>query len=555
MSDRRILSLWFPHLSAERMLRRAPELTDQPFAVAAEARGLLLAIGLNRAAVEAGLHPGMPLGDARAICPSLITRPFEANAEESFRTALLRWAGQFSPWVAADDAAQGSGALILDLTGAAHLWGGEAGLVETVQNAAARLGLSVRIGLADTRGAAWALARYGSAGPVTARSGDDIDQEAHATRVRAHKRRHWERGGAAPLALADPAALAPRIAPPGQTRRVIGPLPVTALRLPEEAAATLIRLGLRRIDDLAGLPRGAVGRRFGTEVLRRLDQALGSAPEPISPVAEAPLLSVRLTLPEPVGLRSDIEAALTRLSTALAERLAKQNLGARRLRLVLSRVDHQDEVLEVGLARPSRDPHRLPELFAVKLDGVDAGFGIDRIRLTANAVEPLGAQQHVGHLAALAEGEARRSPGGGEAFADLLNRLGARLGLDALTRPLPADSHLPEKSAIVASAAFAEAAPHWPQPPAPRPVRLFEPERIRAEDPARPPARFRWRRQIHATAEATGPERIAPEWWLDDPAWRTGPRDYWRIETEEGRRLWLYETPTPPTWYVHGEMD
>ncbi|MEO1001427.1 MAG: DNA polymerase Y family protein, partial [Pseudomonadota bacterium] len=200
-----------------------------------------------------------------------------------------------------------------------------------------------------------------------------------------------------------------------------------------------------------------------------------------------------------------------------------------------------------------REAARIAPLFGPKLDGIDAGFGIERLRLAAIAVEPLAPVQHRGHLAAAAEARAREGAGGGEAFADLLGRIGARVGLEALTRPLPAESHIPEKSVITAAAAFTEATPDWPRRTPPRPVTLFAPEPVTAEAPGRPPATFRWRRQSHRTARAEGPERIAPEWWLDDPAWRDGPRDYWRIETEEGRRLWLYTTPTP-AWFVHGEL-
>ncbi|MEO1000754.1 MAG: DNA polymerase Y family protein, partial [Pseudomonadota bacterium] len=354
MPQRRILSLWLPRLAAERVLRREPALAEAPFAVVEETGGLLRLSALNGVAAGEGLSRGMPLTDARAICPALLTRPADPVAEGGMRAALLRWAGRFSPWVAEDAAGPGQAALVLDITGAAHLFGGEAALAEQVEGEAAALGLTARAAIADTRGAAWALARFAGAAPAAARSGDAIDQEAHATRVRAAKRRHWEKGGAAPAAQAG-AARVPRIAAPGATRRALAPLPVAALRLEPAAVTQLTRLGLRRVEDLAGLPRGAVARRFGAGVLRRLDQALGAEPEPVSPARLAPRPAARLTLPEPVGLRSDIEAGLDRLLAALEPRLEAAGLGARRLRLTLTRVDGTAAHVELGLARPGRE--------------------------------------------------------------------------------------------------------------------------------------------------------------------------------------------------------
>jgi protein ImuB len=537
MPHRRILSLWFPRLAAERALRLDRGSHDGPFAIVAERGNMQVLVSLSAEAEALGLTRGQPLRDAQAICPALLTRPANPVAEAAFLSALRRWAGKFSPWVAEEPPA----ALVVDLTGCAHLFGGEEALLDQIAADCDDLGLSVHCGIADTLGAAWALARHAGQPVPVARSGDAIDQEAWATRSRAVKRRNWEKGGPAPR-FETQGGRPSRIAAPGQTRTALGPLPVAALRLPPETAADLTRLGLRRIADLAGQPRAGLARRFGRQLVQRLDQAMGVEPEPVSPAKAAPAFAVRLTFPDPIGLESDILAALDRLLPALGARLAQAARGARRVRLECHRADQAMEWVEVGLARPSADPDRIRPLLILKIGGIDAGFGIDRLRLEAVETEPMHDRQHRGHLEAASDGRGRTGPSA--QLDDLVGRIGARVGLEAITRLHPAESHIPEKTAKVMAAAWSEPAGDWPAPPAPRPLLLWRPEPVTAEDAPDLPMAFRWRRRDFRTLAGTGPERIAPEWWLDEPDWRSGVRDYWRVATDTGEMLWLY--------YAHG---
>ncbi len=541
---RRIVALWLPRMGAERASRgRALEV---PFATVAPERGALRLASLCARAEEAGLSRGMGLADARALRPDLATRPAEPEREAAFLSALARWARRFSPWVA-EDGAEG---LALDVTGCAHLFGGEAAMLEDMVARLARAGLTARAACADTRGGAWALARFAAGAASRGPVGDAVAAEAPATRVRS------------PARAARPAPPPPSgvvVAAPGRVRAAVAPLPVAALRIEAAAAEGLARLGLRTIGDLALLPRGAVARRFGVQVVRRLDQALGAEPEPVAAGRPAASWAVRFSSPEPLGRVEDVAAGLERLLARLCATLAAQEMGARRLRLSLRRVDRADAHVEIGLARPSRDAAQIAELFARPLGEVDAGFGIDALRLEALEVEPLGARQTRGPLDP-------RDRDDGEALATLMSRLGGRLGFEAVTRFLPADSHIPARAFTVAAAGWSE--PHagaWPAPPGPRPLTLWRPEPVipepaipelaAAEGAAAPPRAFRWRGRRHAVAAAFGPERIAPEWWLDDPDWRTGPRDYWRIETATGERLWLFHAPRSSRldrWFAEG---
>ncbi len=552
MAHRRILSLWFPRLGAERLLRQRKAALPLPFAVVGDRGPAQVLVSVNPEAEAAGLRLGQPLRDATAMCPALITAPQNLPAEAAFLRALRRWAGKFSPWVAEE----APDALVIDVTGCTHLFGGEAGLVQQMDMECADLGLTLRTGLADTRGAAWALARHGGqddAGPR--RNGDAIRQEAHATRSRAADRR----GGAWDAVSARLRHDAPSgvIAPAGHTRQMLAGLPLAALRIEAPAIEALARLGLRRVDDIAGLPRAALARRFGADVLRRLDQAFGVEPEPVNPAANPPHFAVRISFPDPIGLIGDVTAGLDRLLPPLCEKLRLAGRGARRVRLEAQRVDGRVETVEVGLARAAHDPERIRPLLVLRLDSIDAGFGIDRLRLEAAETEPQHAVQHRGHLEASAA-VAARAMAGDTALEDLIGKLGARLTPEAVLRLHPAQSNLPEKTATTLSAAWSEAAPEpWPHPRAPRPVVIFPPEMVDAPDEAMPPATFRWRRRALSVRVAIGPERLLPEWWLDDPNWRSGPRDYWRIEVEGGERLWLFYAhggEVSGGWFCHGRF-
>lgn len=386
-------------------------------------------------------------------------------------------------------------------------------MVDVIEARLAGLGFEARAGLADTPGAAWALARFA---PANA-----------------------------------------RIAAPGETRAAIENLPVEALRIAPETALLLRRLGLAGIGALADLPRVPLARRFpskaaGEALLARLDQVLGRRDEPLSPLAPPPDYLRRLAFAEPLLLRESIEAALKNLLAGLVPLLERDHRGARRLVLWCFRVDGTCTRIAAATARASRDGDHLARLFAEKLDDIDAGFGIDVMALHAARVEPLADDQ----LTLTGRGRAR------DGVDRLVDRLLARLGADAVARLEPAERHLPEaaEQAVPPGRSIAL----WPERPGlpQRPFRLFErpePVEVMAEVPDGPPLLFTWRRVPRRVARAAGPERIAPEWWIgddeDEPL-----RDYYRVEDTAGRRYWLYRAGLyqdtaakgPPRWYVHG---
>lgn len=430
---------------------------------------------------------------------------------------LSDWCERYTP-LAAPDPPDG---VMLDVTGVAHLWGGEGGLLDDLF---ARLGGAVKAGaaakglraaIADTPAAAWALARFHPAGRI--------------------------------------------IVPPGALRAALDPLPVAALRLSAAVAEGLDAVGLRRIGDLHRQPRAGLAARFGQELCRRLDQALGRLDEPISPRRPPPPHLARRAFAEPISRPEDLAAALDRLLGEVCAGMARAGAGARRLTLSAWRIDQKPgvppQMLEIGTARPLGDPAALARLFAPKLERLAPGPGFEVMALAAPAV---------GSLQPTQEGFAGRENSAG--LADLADALDNRLGAGATLRLVPRQSWLPERAVAAASPLASPGDDLWPAElwPAdrPRPVRLLappEPVEATAPLPDDPPILFRWRGAVYRVRRAEGPERLLAEWWRRDAP----PRDYYRVEDGDGRRFWLFRQGlhqngggladgSPPRWFLHG---
>jgi protein ImuB len=521
---RRVVSVWLPDwpITVWRRSRIAqtrstpPEQDvpdkDKPFAlVDRTGRGVILH-ALNRAARAHGLRRGQSHADARAICPGLISMPAEPLEEARALEALALWFERFSPAVSMDPTPAFEG-LFLDMTGAAHLFGGETALLRQILTRLRAAGVRAQVALADTYGAAWALARYANQ----------------------------------PLSLA----------PQGGTRDAIADLPVEALRLDEASVRLLARFGLQRIGDLYPLPRSGLARRFGAktggqegiELVRRLDQALGVESEPLKPQRPPPDYRTWQVFAEPLIEMQGVAFALPALAEALAAQLEQDGQGARMLALDAFRTDGRVVRLTAGLSAPSRAPKHLLRLLKEKgLEHLDLGFGADALMLTALAAEPLSAAQ--GEL----EGDiqlvgAQQAPLLLGKLADLIDRLEAKLGEGAVRRPQGVESHLPERSERwIPAGPRAPVSPEAADPGRPRPLLMFdppEPVTAIAKLPDSAPSQFTWRRAAHRVAKAQGPERLSPEWWRRTPAeaamqgpWRT--RDYYAVEDDAGRRFWLF---------------
>lgn len=513
---RRIMAIWCLQLAIDRWrldegCAEGQGADAQPLALVGETAHGPQISAVNRAGHDAGARPGMMLADARTLCPALAVRPADPAGDLAFLEKLALWAQRWGPWTALDP----PDGVIVDVTGVAHLFGGEQGLLADAARLLEQRRLAARLAIAPTAGAAWALAHNGGDGP------------AHI------------------------------LAPDEDAMIRLGALPVAALRLDDDILLVLKRLGLKRLGDLHGVAREALVRRFrnrrsaAANPLIRLDQLLGRVPEPLLPVMAALVPMVQRRLMEPIRHRTLLDRVVADLADDMARVLEGLAQGVRRLELGLWRVDGEVVMRRLELSAPSRDPAHICRLFAARLDDVDAGFGIELVRLRAAWTEKLGLAQDDFEAAAQRHGTS---------LSACVDRLIVRLGAQAVRRPVLHSSHLPER------------AQRWQAPEVPlhslqntfhffkRPLKILDKaEKISVlyATPDGLPRRFRWRGQVHEIARAEGPERIAPEWWRERSTVRL--RDYYRIEDGEGRRYWIYRHGLVddgrgglPEWFLQG---
>ena len=491
-------------MPTDRLKRRwSGRLGSRPLVVAGKADNALRLTAVDAAAAKLGLHPGKALADARAMIPDVAVIRANAPADAKLLEAVADWCERYTQFVALDP----PHGLFLDITGAAHLFGGEKKMLEEIQRAITAQGFSVRIALAGTAEAARALAQH------------------------------------------RPGALVPQ----GGEAEAVAPLPTEALKTDPLIVHALKRAGLKTIGQVAGRQRHELAARFGGAFVSLLDRTLGRHGHPIAPRAVLPDLMVERRFVEPLVTEDAIAGTLRSLAQSLASVLESRGQGARVLEAAFFRADGQMRRIAIETAQAIRAPEIVLRLFREKLaalaDPLDAGFGFDLIRLSATFAQ---------NLQAKSTGFDTNASDGDVLF--LIDKLAARFGAHRVMRFQPQDTHIPEGAAVAVPAQHrtAEKYPWQATRARAEALRLFakpEPIETIAQVPDGPPLRFRWRRALHSVIRAEGPERIAMEWWRHQGHEPT--RDYFRVEDEAGRRFWLYRDGIAreivhPRWYVHG---
>ena len=541
-----------------------PVAPDRPFVLAMTAAGGPRIAALNEAAEAAGLKLGASLADARAQAESLQARDVDPAADIAALRRLALWATRYTPTASPWSEENGADGFFLDIEGSAHLFGGEEMLIaDLASRLQQNFGLPARLAVAATPGTAWALSRFHAA-PLT-------------------------------------------VLPSGDEAAALAPLPVEALRLTAETCTALRRLGFKSVGALLDQPRAPFAARFPSELLRRIDQALGRVDEPLVPIVAPPVYHSLRYLLEPIFTQEAVVALAGRLMHTLVHVLTRDDVGARALRLSLYRVDGAVETIDIGLTLPTRSVSHVARLIELKLEALaamqDAGFGFEAVGLAVTRADPMSARQTefnvhpetLVHSASLEgpglssfEGHLRWPPQDDddvERYAALIDALRQRLGSHSVRRFEEVASHIPERVEILSpvdgEALHGEA---WEQTT--RPLLLLpraEPTEVTALVPDGPPRRFCWRGVTYEVAGAQGPERIASEWWRlrtltpsahsrdadpipADPILSGAEgerqqgltRDYYLVEDADGHRFWLYREglygreTAAARWFVHG---
>jgi protein ImuB len=494
---KRFVAIWFRHLTTDYLVRKRPELKDIPFVLAGPERGRMVVKAVNDIAQAKGISTDMVVADCRAILPSLKVIDDDINTAGKVLSALAEWCMRYTPSVAIEL----PDGLLLDISGCAHLWGGEEPYLKNILTRLRDYGYHVRAAMADTIGAAWAVSRYGQLTPIIE---------------------------------------------PGKHLEALLSLPPAALRLEASIITRLDKLGLHQVRSFINMPRSALRRRFGQALLSRLDQALGQEIEVLEPVRPIEAHQERLPCLEPIRTAKGIEIALSKLLDKLCDRLRKEGKGLRQSVFKGYRIDGNIQQIQIGTNRASRNVDHLFRLFKLKIPTIEPALGFELFIIEAPIVEDVAIEQEAIWEMSTAKDEAK--------VAELLDTISGKFGSQAIQRYLPAEHYWPERSIIPATSLQDKPSTAW-RIDLPRPVHLLtvpEPITVAAPIPDYPPMHFIYKGNVHVVDKSDGPERIEQEWWIQQGLYR----DYYCIEDREGKRYWIFRLGSyhtgEPKWFIHG---
>jgi protein ImuB len=495
---RRYVFIWFRYLLTDWFTIRKPDLKDSPFVLCQPVHGRMLISAANNMAEQNDITIGIALADARAIVPSIVHENNIPGLNERLLKRLAEWCIRFTPFVAIDP----PDGLILDASGCSHLWGGDEAYLSHIRQRLQERGYHVRTGMADTIGAAWAMAHYGKY---------------------------------------------PCIIESGQQANALLPLPAACLRLEKEVLERLQKLGLRQVYRFIHMPAPSLRRRFGASLLTRINQALGNIEEIVEPVLPVSVYQERLPCLEPISTPGGVQIALQQLLNSICSRLQKEQKGLRLACFKTFRIDGKQQEIRIGTHRASTSVAHLLKLFGDKIQTIEPGLGIELFVLDTPKVEQLRATQE----------RIWESSKGLDSLelSELIDRLTGQFGTYAIRRYLPAEHYWPERSIRKVNTLDEKPLIPW-KTDRPRPIQLLShPLRIEvtAPIPDYPPMNFRYQGQLHIVKKADGPERIEQEWWIEDGQ----HRDYYIVEDQDGKRYWLfrsghYSVERNHRWYLHG---
>jgi protein ImuB len=494
--QKRFMAIWFRHLTTDWLTLRKPDLKDVPFVFVAPERNRIIITAANSLAETQGVYRGMAAADAKAITANLQVLDHIPGKEAKLLRQLGLWCIRHTPVVAIDL----PDGLIMDISGCAHLWGGERGYLKEIVNKLRTSGYDARAAIADTIGTAWAVARYGKTTPIVEN---------------------------------------------GMQAQALLNLPPVALRLEPLVLEKLKKLGFSTIKSFVQLPRTVLRRRFGEGFLLRLAQALGQEDENLMPLVPPVPYTERLPCLESVRTDKAIEIAIQKLLEVLCLRLQSEGKGIRKATLKCYRIDGKIVQVSITTTRGSHSVSHLFKLFELQISKIEPALGIELFLLEAPKVEDIDPLQ---------EKLWAGNPGLQDtALAELLDRIATKVGPERIRRYLPAEHYWPERSIRPAVSLQEVPATQW-RTDRQRPLRILrrpEPIEVMALLPDYPPKVFTYKGRRHVVEKADGPERIEREWWRD----KGEHRDYYAVEDSDGQRYWLFRSghyDAAPQWYLHG---
>ena len=495
---KRFITIWFQHLVTDFLAIQDVGLKNKPFVITTTERNRIVVKEASKAAQNQGIYAGMAVADARAILADIHVLNEKPDFEEKLLKKLCRWCIRYTPTAAIQLPCD----LVLDVTGCAHLWGGEMAYLTEITNRLSKAGFHIRTALADTIGMAWAVVHFGKNMQVV---------------------------------------------PSGSETETLLSLSPDALRLNPLITDRLRKLGLRKIENFISMPRPALRRRFGEEILKRIDQALGAEQEFIEPIIPLQPFTERLQCLEPIVTATGIEIAIQRLLASLCRRLTKEGKGLRTASLKAFRIDGKIEEICIGTNHPASDVNHLFKLFELKIQDIEPGLGIELFILEAPKVQLAVIRQQAlwNDKAGLEDAE----------VVKLFDRIQNKVTDVVISRFLPDQHHWPEHSIKKADSLNQKPTIAW-KIDRPRPIHLLPRPpvvKVTAPIPDYPPMMFRYEGKVHKVVRANGVERIEPEWWIEDGL----HRDYYAVEDEDGKRYWLfrsghYSETKKVQWFIHG---
>ncbi len=521
------ICLWFPYLLVEISFRKHADFKHNAFAITLRKGNKQTLCSVNPVGELLGLKVGMNLSESHILCKNLVTEQYNHQKRNIFIINQIKWCSQFTPLISIEK----ENVLVLNLKGCVHLFGSTSNIIKRIDNHFKEINISTSCSLGKNITAAKAMAKFNS-GEVTNKKHTSIINHLNNNNIYSNSILQ-------------------------NNFNFLKKIPIEALELDPCDNEELKYLGIETAHDLQSIPHKDLLTRFGPKLIKKLKKVIGTENELITYVKSEGVYSRSVKLPEPIGIISDIIKLFEKLTRAVCAHLRHMNKGTRTLNFQIHRVDNTKQLIQIKTSEVTSKPKIFIMLFATKFNQIDAGFGIDFIRVSADKVEDLFSTQDNLQIYNTEENSSINHILKKEEYKTLISKLSNKIGFDALIHLYPNQSHIPENNVRKVSAAYCSPKSSWPMSLYERPLLMFKPEKIKTNKYKKFPKLFIWRKKQYSIKVIFGPERIAAEWWLDNPQWRTGLRDYWKVETKCGNRFWLFEAKGAELnggWYIHGNF-